>query len=236
MTHDSTVAERLAAVRARIRALADGEVTLIAVSKAQPDTKVDEALAAGQRVFGENYVQEAAARWPARRAAHPDVEVHLIGPLQTNKAVDAVALFDVVQTVDRERLAAALAKAEAKLAQRRRYLVQVNTGEEPQKAGVAPLETQAFVARVREVHGLDVVGLMAIPPADEPPGPHFALLAKLADACGLPWRSMGMSGDFEDAVRLGATHVRVGTGIFGDRPAKRDAPPRDPSPGTPTAG
>jgi uncharacterized pyridoxal phosphate-containing UPF0001 family protein len=166
---------------------------------------------------------------------YPDVEVHLIGPLQTNKAGDAVALFDVIQTVDRERLAAALAKAEAKSGRRRRYLVQVNTGEEPQKAGVSPAETADFVARVRDVHGLDVVGLMAIPPAEEPPGPHFALLAKLADTCGMAWRSMGMSGDYEDAARLGATHVRVGTGIFGARAGRRGVPSRDPSPDGSTA-
>jgi len=140
--------------------------------------------------------------------------------LQTNKAKDAVRLFDVVESVDRERLAAALAKAEAAVGVKRRYCAQVNTGEEPQKAGIPPTEAVAFVERARTVHGLDVVGLMAIPPADEPPGPHFALLAELADAAGVPWRSMGMSGDYLDAVRLGATHVRIGTGVFGARPPK----------------
>ena len=216
MTNDEEVVANLAAVRARI-AGAGGGGRLVAVAKAQPDTKVDAALGAGQRLFGENYVQEAKARWPARRVDFPDVEVHLIGPLQTNKARDAVELFDVVQTLDRERLASALAKAERALGRRRRYLVQVNTGEEPQKGGVAPRDALAFAARVREGHGLDVVGLMAIPPADEPPGPHFALLAKLTAEAGLAWCSMGMSADYEDAVRLGATHVRVGTGIFGQR-------------------
>jgi len=214
------IAANLAAVRDAIAAAGGAGVTLVAVAKAQPDARVDAALAAGQRVFGENYVQEAQQRWRERRAAHPGVELHLIGPLQTNKAKDSVGLFDVVETVDRDRLAAALAKAEATTGAKRRYCVQVNTGEEPQKAGVAPPEVAAFVARVRDEHGLDVQGLMAIPPADEPPGPHFALLVKLADEAGLAWRSIGMSGDYVDAVKLGATHVRVGTGIFGARPRK----------------
>jgi len=224
MTDDADIARNLAAVRAAIAAVAGGrEVTLVAVGKAQPDARIDAALAAGQRVFGENYVQEAEARWLPRRERHPDLELHLVGPLQTNKARAAVALFDVIETLDRERLAAALAKAEATTGLKRRYCVQVNTGEEPQKAGVAPTETVAFAERAREVHGLDVAGLMAIPPADEPPGPHFALLVKLADEAGLAMRSMGMSADHLDAVRLGATHVRVGTGIFGRRPAKGGA-------------
>ncbi len=230
MTPD--IATRLEDVRARMTALGRPDACLIAVSKAQPDSKVDAALDAGQRVFGENYVQEAKARWPDRRARHGDLEVHLIGPLQTNKADDAVALFDVIQVVDRPRLAAALAKAEAKLGLKRRYLIQVNTGEEPQKAGVGPLEARAFAERVRSIDGLDVCGFMAIPPADEPVGPHFALVAKLAEEAGLPWRSMGMSGDYQDALRLGATHVRIGTGIFGPRAPRSVSPSRDVGPPT----
>jgi hypothetical protein len=227
MSAGPDVAGNLAAIRAAIAAAGGGAVTVVAAAKAQDDGRIDAALAAGHRVFGENYVQEAEAHWGARRAAFPDLELHLIGPLQTNKAKDAVRLFDVIESVDRERLAAALAKAEAAVGVKRRYCVQVNTGEEPQKAGIAPTEAVAFVERARAVHGLDVVGLMAIPPADEPPGPHFALLAKLADAAGCPWRSMGMSGDYLDAVQLGATHVRLGTGVFGPRPPKGDASPRD---------
>jgi len=220
------IARNLAELDAAIRAAGGADVTLVAASKAQPDARLEAALAAGQRVFGENYVQEAEAHWGERRRAYPDLELHLIGPLQTNKAKDAVRLFDVIESVDRERLAAALAKAEAATGLKRRYCVQVNTGEEPQKAGIAPTEAVAFVERARAVHGLDVVGLMAIPPADEPPGPHFALLAKLAEEAGLAWRSMGMSGDYLDAVRLGATHVRIGTGVFGARPPKDDAAAR----------
>ncbi len=220
---DVSVGGNLSAVRARIVAAGGKDTVLIAVSKAQPDIRVDEALAAGQRVFGENYVQQAKARWPSRRAHWPDVEVHLIGSLQTNKAEEAVALFDVIQTVDRERLAVALSKAERKLGLKRRYLVEVNTGEEPQKGGIAPMEAVAFAERVQNAHGLDVVGFMAIPPAEELVAPHFALLVKLADEAGVPWRSMGMSADFEDAVKLGATHVRVGTGIFGARAPRSDA-------------
>ena len=220
MTGADEVARNLAELRAALADAGGAGVTLVAAAKAQPDERLDAALAAGQRVFGENYVQEAEAHWAERRAAHPDVELHLIGPLQTNKAKDAVRLFDVIESLDRERLAAALAKAEAATGLRRCYCVQVNTGEEPQKAGIPPTEAVAFVERARTVHGLDVVGLMAIPPADEPPGPHFALLAELADEAGVAWRSMGMSGDYLDAVRLGATHVRIGTGVFGTRPPK----------------
>ena len=220
MTQEDEVARNLEGLAAAIRAAGGAAVTLVAAAKAQPEARIAAALAAGQRVFGENYVQEAEVRWAERRAAHPDLELHLIGPLQTNKAKDAVRLFDVIESVDRERLAAALAKAEAAVGVRRRYCVQVNTGEEPQKAGIAPTEAVAFVERARGVHGLDVVGLMAIPPADEPPAPHFALLVKLADAAGLPWRSIGMSGDYLEAVRQGATHVRIGTGVFGARPPK----------------
>lgn len=198
-------------------------VTLIAVSKTQAQERIEAALASGQRVFGENYVQEAQRHWAGARERWADLELHLIGPLQTNKAKDAVALFDVIQTLDREKLAAALAAAEAKQGLRRRHFVQVNTGEEPQKGGIAPTEALAFAKRCREVHGLDVVGLMAIPPFDEPPAPHFALLRRLGEAAGLAGLSMGMSADYADAVRLGATHVRIGTAIFGERPAKQGA-------------
>ena len=220
MTQEGGVARNLEGLAAAIRAAGGAAVTLVAAAKAQPEARIAAALAAGQRVFGENYVQEAEVRWAERRAAYPDLELHLIGPLQTNKAKDAVRLFDVIESVDRERLAAALAKAEAAVGMKRRYCVQVNTGEEPQKAGIAPTDAVAFVERARRVHGLDVVGLMAIPPAEEPPAPHFALLVKLADAAGLPWRSIGMSGDYLEAVRQGATHVRIGTGVFGARPPK----------------
>ena len=220
MSAADEVARNLAELRAAIAAAGGADVTLVAASKAQPDDRLDAALAAGHRVFGENYVQEAEAHWGERRATHADLELHLIGPLQTNKAKDAVRLFDVIESLDRERLAAALAKAEAATGLTRRYCVQVNTGEEPQKAGIAPTEAVAFVERARAVHGLDVVGLMAIPPGGEPPGPHFALVAQLADEAGVPWRSMGMSADYLDAVQLGATHVRIGTGVFGARAPK----------------
>ncbi len=225
---EDRVAENLGTVRAELAAAAASgrpaaAVTLVAVSKTQSEARILAALQAGQRVFGENYVQEAARHWAGMRERWPGLELHLVGPLQTNKAEAALALFDVVQSLDRERLAAALAKAEAKRGLRRRYFVQVNTGEEPQKAGIAPTETVAFVERARREHGLDVVGLMAIPPADEPAAPHFALLRKLATEAGLQGLSMGMSGDYVEAVRLGATHVRVGTAVFGPRPAKPEA-------------
>jgi PLP dependent protein len=192
-------------------------VALVAVSKTVPADRIRPALEAGQRLFGENYVQESAAKWPALREAFPDVELHLVGPLQSNKARDAVALFDVVHSLDRPSLAAALAKAIAAAGRAPRLLVQVNTGEEPQKGGVAPGDLAGFLALCRETHGLEISGLMCIPPADAPPSPHFALLAKLAARHGLPGLSMGMSADFAEAVQLGATHVRVGTAIFGAR-------------------
>lgn len=220
---EAEVAANLAAVRRKIaRAAVDGgrsaaDVVLIGVSKQQPDDRIDAALAAGLRVLGENRVQEAAARWTGRRSLYPDLELHLIGPLQTNKAKDAVRLFDVIQTVDRPRIAAALARAMAEQDRRPPCFVQVNTGEEPQKAGVAPAEADAFVAACRDAHGLDIVGLMCIPPAEDAPAPHFALLRQMADRLGLPHVSMGMSADFETAVELGATHVRVGSAIFGAR-------------------
>ena len=192
-------------------------VTLVAVSKTHGADRVEELLAVGQRVFGENRVQEAEGKFPDLKASFPDLELHLIGPLQTNKAREAVALFDVIQSVDRERLAVALAKEMERSGRRPACFVQVNTGEEPQKAGVLPAEVDAFVASCRDTHRLPVVGLMCIPPVDEDPSLHFALLAKMAARNGLDRVSMGMSADYETAVRLGATHVRVGTALFGSR-------------------
>ena len=193
------------------------EVTLMAVSKTFPADSIEPVLAAGQRVFGENYVQEAKAKWPALRERYPDAEVHLIGPLQSNKAREAVALFDAIHSLDRASLAEALAKEIGKQGRSPRLIVQVNTGEEPQKGGVMPREADAFLAACRERWGLAVEGLMAIPPAEDPPSPHFALLATIAKRNGLPLLSMGMSADFEAAIQLGATHVRVGSAIFGGR-------------------
>ncbi|PWC81011.1 alanine racemase [Azospirillum sp. TSH100] len=196
----------------------DGAVTLVAVSKTHPAEAVEEALAAGQRVFGENRVQEAKAKFPALKDRFPDLELHLIGPLQTNKVKDAVTLFDVIQTLDRPKLAEALAEEMAKTGRRPRCLIEVNTGEEPQKAGIPPAEVEAFLADCRDRLGLPVTGLMCIPPVDEEAAMHFALLAGMARRLGLSEISMGMSGDYETAVRFGATHVRVGTAIFGARP------------------
>jgi pyridoxal phosphate enzyme (YggS family) len=216
-------AEGLEAVRSRITAAEReagrpaGSVTLVAVSKTFGAEAVRPVLAAGHRVFGENRVQEAGKKWPPLKAEFPDIELHLIGPLQTNKAREAVALFDVIESVDRDRLAATLAREMERQRRRPRLYVQVNTGMEPQKAGVAPGEAVAFVNRCREVHGLDIEGLMCIPPLDENPGPHFALLAKLAREAGLARLSMGMSADFEEAIAFGATSVRVGSAIFGSR-------------------
>lgn len=190
------------------------DVTLVAVSKQQPWEPVAQALAAGQTIFGENRVQEAQERWADHRQG---IELRLIGPLQTNKAKDAVAFFDVIETLDRERLAKALAAEIQAQDKAVRLYVQVNTGEEPQKAGVAPAEADAFIALCRTTYGLEIEGLMCIPPADEPPGPHFALLGKIAARNGLSRLSMGMSGDFETAVRFGATSVRVGSALFGAR-------------------
>lgn len=222
------IRQNLEDVQQRIAvAMADGgrdvdAVKLIGVSKQQPDDRVDAALDAGQRVFGENRVQEAQGRWADRRARYPDLELHLIGPLQTNKARDAVRLFDVIQTVDRPKLAAALARVMAEEGRMLPCFVQVNTGEEDQKAGVAPGDAAAFVAACRDEHGLNIVGLMCIPPAEDAPAPHFAFLKTLADKLGLPAVSMGMSADFEAAATLGATHVRVGSAIFGARAPRRD--------------
>jgi PLP dependent protein len=215
--------ENLARIRALItRAEADfgrapGSAQLIAVSKTFGADAMLPVLEAGQRLFGENYVQESKTKWPALRERFPDARVHMIGPLQSNKALEAVRLFDAVQTLDRESLAKELVKAVQKEGRQPELFVQVNTGSEPQKGGVEPTEAEAFVARCRAVHGLAIAGLMCIPPADAPPSPHFALLNKLARNLGLPLLSMGMSADFEAAIQLGATHVRVGSAIFGAR-------------------
>jgi pyridoxal phosphate enzyme (YggS family) len=190
------------------------EVTLVAVSKQQPWEAVEPVVAAGHKVFGENRVQEAMARWEGRGQG---LELHLIGPLQSNKAKEAVAFFDVIETLDREKLAAALADQIQKQGRTPRLYVQVNTGEEPQKAGVIPADADAFIGACRTDFGLTIEGLMCIPPADEPPGPHFALLAKIAARNGLSRLSMGMSDDFETAIRFGATSVRVGSALFGKR-------------------
>jgi len=218
-----SAADRLAEIRHRIRRTEratgrpEGAVTLVAVSKTFPAEEIAPVIAAGQRVFGENRVQEAKAKWPGLKAATPEIELHLIGPLQSNKAREAVELFDVIHTVDRDRIAEALAAEMRRQGRTPKLLVQVNTGLEPQKAGINPRETAAFVERCRSQHGLTIAGLMCIPPAEDAPGPHFALLAKLGQELALPLLSMGMSSDFETAIGLGATHVRVGSAIFGHR-------------------
>jgi PLP dependent protein len=192
-------------------------VQLTAVSKSQPDERIAAMLATGQRVFGENRVQEAQVRWQARREAGADLELRLIGPLQTNKAKEALALFDVIETMDRPKLAAAISDACMKAGRTPHLFVQVNTGEEQQKAGVAPHEADAFITSLRRDYSLIPEGLMCIPPTDEPAGLHFALLGKIAARNGLVKLSMGMSSDFETAVMFGATHVRVGSALFGAR-------------------
>jgi pyridoxal phosphate enzyme (YggS family) len=215
--------EQLFTVKAKIAAAEReaerqaGTVTLVAVSKTFDAADIRPVIEAGQRIFGENRVQEAQAKWPALKHAFPGIELHLIGPLQSNKAKEAVALFDVIETVDREKIAAELAKEIARQGRSLGLYVQVNTGSEPQKAGIEPREAVAFVARCRTVHGLVIEGLMCIPPADENPGPHFALLEKLGREAGLEKLSMGMSGDYETAIAFGATSVRVGSAIFGSR-------------------
>lgn len=221
-----TIPDRLAAVRAEIdtaaRAAArdPASVDLIAVGKTYDADVMVEAIEAGQRVFGENRVQEAAAKWPALKARWPDIRLHLIGPLQTNKVKDIIGLVDVLHTLDRESLAEALVRARDRGASLPELLVQINTGREPQKAGVAPEDADAFLARCRDGWQLPVGGLMCIPPAEEPPALHFALLRDIARRNGLAQLSMGMSGDFATAVRFGATMVRVGSAIFGARAAK----------------
>jgi len=216
-------AEGLEHVRAEIaRACKDASrdpasVTLVAVSKTFPAEAIAPAIAAGQRVFGENRVQEAKAKWPALLERHRDIELHLIGPLQSNKAKEAVALFTAIHSVDRASLCEALAKEIEKQGRSPTLFVQVNTGAEPQKAGVPPEDADAFVKACRETYGLTISGLMCIPPAEEAPGPHFALLATIAKRNGLKLLSMGMSADFASAIAMGATHVRVGSAIFGGR-------------------
>lgn len=223
------VAANLAHVRDEIaRAEADngrpaGSAQLIAVSKTVASDRIAQALAAGQRLFGENYVQESQGKWPALREAYPQAEIHLIGPLQSNKAEDAVALFDSIHSLDRLSLAKGLAKAVQKAGRRPRLLCQVNTGREPQKGGIDPDDLDGFLAECRNVFDLPVEGLMCIPPVDEPPSPHFAWLAKLAARNGLSVLSMGMSSDFEAAIQLGATYVRIGTAIFGERAYPKEA-------------
>lgn len=215
--------QRLTDVRARIARAAHDcgrppeAVSLVCVSKTFPAEAILPALEAGERTFGENKVQEGQRKWPALRGRFPDVRLHLIGPLQSNKAEDAVATFDVIETVDRPRIASALAAAIAKTGRRPTLYVQVNTGAEPQKAGVLPQDADAFIASCRNEHGLAIAGLMCIPPADDQASPHFALLAKIAARNGIGDLSMGMSADFELAIQLGATHVRVGSAIFGAR-------------------
>ncbi|MDB5474353.1 MAG: YggS family pyridoxal phosphate-dependent enzyme [Devosia sp.] len=222
---DSAGPENLLAIRTRIAAAQarfgppPEQVELIAVSKTFDADAIEPFLAAGHRVFGENRVQEAKQKWPGLRARHAGVELHLIGPLQTNKVRDAVALFDVIQTLDRDKLAGALAAEMALAGRRLPCFVQVNIGLEPQKAGIAPADTLAFVDHCRKVHGLDIVGLMCLPPDGLPPGPYFAHLASLGRAAKLTQLSMGMSGDFETAIGMGATHVRVGSALFGGRPS-----------------
>jgi pyridoxal phosphate enzyme (YggS family) len=194
------------------------EIALIAVSKQQPDARIDSALEAGLRIFGENRVQEAQGRWQPRRPLFPDLELHLIGPLQSNKAGDAVALFDVIHTLDRPKIARALKIEMDKQNRQLPCFIQVNTGDEPQKAGIAPTEVPEFYRLCRSEIGLDILGLMCIPPIDEEAAMHFALLKTLADKLSLPKLSMGMSGDYEEAIAFGATHIRVGSALFGARP------------------
>ncbi len=213
----------LAAVRREIeRACRDAgrdpsAVTLVAVSKTFEPDVILPVIAAGQRVFGENRVQEAKAKWPALTAQHPGLELHMIGPLQSNKAKEAVALFDAIHSIDRPSLCEALAKEIEKQGRRPRLFVEINTGAEPQKAGILPQDADAFLTQCRERYGLTIDGLMCIPPADEAPAPHFALTAKIAGRNGLKLLSMGMSADFPVAIAMGATHVRVGSAIFGAR-------------------
>ncbi len=222
MTAEAAAA-RLADVRARIATAARGvgrdpvAVKLIAVSKTFEAADIRPVLAAGQRLFGENRVQEAQGKWPELKAEWPGTEVHLIGPLQSNKTREAVALFDAIHSVDRPKIAEAIAKELARTGRRLELFVQVNTGEEPQKAGIPPKEAVAFVDHCRKGLGLEIAGLMCIPPVEEEAAIHFAFLAKLAKEAGVGGLSMGMSADYTTAVELGATHVRVGSAIFGHR-------------------
>jgi pyridoxal phosphate enzyme (YggS family) len=223
MNHPIEASDRLADVRQEIEQACraagrePAAVTLVAVSKTFAAEAIAPVLAAGQRVFGENRVQEAKAKWPALKATHPDVELHLIGPLQSNKAKEAVALFDAIHSVDRASLCDALAKEVARQGRMPLLFVELNTGGEAQKSGVLPAAADAFLAACRDTYRLPIGGLMCLPPVDEPPAPHFALTAKIARRNGLKLLSMGMSADFALAIELGATHVRVGTAIFGTR-------------------
>jgi len=226
--NQKSVAESLANIQAKITAAAQAysaktgivnPVTLVAVSKRQPVTRIEAALAAGQRVFGENRVQEAQTRWAHRRSHHKDLRLHLIGPLQTNKAGDAVALFDVIEVIDRPKLAKALGDEMTRQNRQLECYVQVNTGEEAQKSGIAPVDADDFIAYCRDELGLNVTGLMCIPPVEEEASMHFALLNIIAKRNGLAKLSMGMSDDFEDAIAFGASAVRVGSAIFGARDA-----------------
>ena len=214
----------LATIQSRIDKAAAGtghnaaEMTLIAVSKQQPEARIDSALKEGLRVFGENRVQEAQQRWQPRRPLYPDLELHLIGPLQSNKAADAVALFDILHTIDRPKIAKAVKQEMDKQNRQLPCFIQVNTGEEPQKTGIAPKEIPDFLAFCRSEIGLNIAGLMCIPPVDEEAAMHFALLKTYAEQQSLAKLSMGMSGDFEQAIAFGATHIRVGSALFGERP------------------
>ena len=209
--------QRRMAAAAHVASRDPAAVNMVAVSKMQPDERIDAALAANLRLFGENRVQEASARWAARRLTYPDLQLHLIGPLQTNKVRQAVAMFDVIETVDRPKLARALAEETARTGKKLECYVQVNTGAEPQKAGALPQDADPLIEACRRTFGLSVTGLMCIPPADDEPSPHFAFLREIARRHGIANLSMGMSDDFETAIRFGATHVRIGTALFGPR-------------------
>jgi pyridoxal phosphate enzyme (YggS family) len=223
MKNGTEAAERLGEITSRIGHAArdagrePGDVALIAVTKTYGAEAILPVIAAGQRIFGENRVQEAKAKWPQLRDAHAGIELHLIGPLQSNKAREAVALFDAIHTLDRLKIATALAEEMAAQTRRPRLFIQVNTGDEPQKAGIAARDTESLLSACQDRLGLKIDGLMCIPPFDQPPEPHFELLAKLARDLGLTSLSMGMSADFETAIRCGATHVRVGSALFGAR-------------------
>src|SRR3954471_2932949 len=223
MDQRTDAASRLGVVRQQIEQACraarrdPASVKLIAISKTFDAAAIEPVIAAGQTLFGENRVQEAGVKWPDLRARHPEIELHLVGPLQSNKAEEAVALFDAIHSVDRPSLCEALAKEIDRQQRSPQLFVQLNTGEEPQKAGIAPVEADAFIAACRDKYGLKISGLMCIPPLDEPPAPHFALTAKIAARNGLANLSMGMSADFATAIQLGATHVRVGSAIFGAR-------------------
>ena len=214
-----TAPQRLMKIRQDIAALSE-QVNIIAVSKTFPPVAIAPVLAAGHRVFGENRVQEAAEKWPNLKASYPDVELHLIGALQSNKAAQAVALFDVIHSLDRIKLARVLAAEMKRQNRQLKILVQVNTGKEDQKSGIPPEESEEFVRTCRAELGLNIVGLMCLPPQQDLAGPHFALLQKLSQQCDAPLLSMGMSGDYEEAIKFGATHIRLGTAIFGPRTQK----------------